>query len=484
MKYTGILIMLLNANLYAQNFTNNWYFGDSAALNFSSGIPEPIEGSQLVSREACCSISDSSGNLMFYSSSYTVWNINNEIMVNGEHLGGSELGNYPSTISNGCVVLQKPLSKNLYYIFISDGQKLIYSIIDMNLNGGDGEVISKNQLLIDTLAGEKIAAAKHANGRDWWIFIHETISSNFIKFLITPYMIEGPYIQSIGKDYNLLLNPIGEMLFSQQGDKLISVTASGIIDLFDFDRCSGELSNWIDLRNIDINEAYGASFSSDGCYIYLSKYNEPSQIYQFNLCRSDIIESRILIFENPFPDYFIGQHQLGPDNKIYIPFSYKMAPSDIYELQNMNLNVINNPDANGLDCLFDTANISLGGHKSLLGLPNFPNYNLGALAGSECDTIIAGINHIDKVPDEINIYPNPASNTINILMPAKYLSESQGDLNITIYNNIGQLVKEIHLNNISEIISFNIDELSSGFYTIRLMQKSSLISSENFSIIK
>jgi hypothetical protein len=46
-------------------------------------------------------------------------------------------------------------------------------------------------------------------------------------------------------------------------------------------------------------------------------------------------------------------------------------------------------------------------------LPNHPNYDLGRLLGAPCDTLTA----IEEVvaPDHFRIYPNPASESINIV---------------------------------------------------------------------
>jgi len=53
---------------------------------------------------------------------------------------------------------------------------LWYSVIDMNLNGGNGSVVQNNVILFnDTLSTSGPQAVKHANGRDWWIIEHKTI---------------------------------------------------------------------------------------------------------------------------------------------------------------------------------------------------------------------------------------------------------------------------------------------------------------------
>ena len=76
--------MLLSNIVIAQKQGNIWLFGEGAGLNFNSGNPIPISGGQVYGMptqvgdypydEGCTSISDSSGNLLFYSNGMRVWN--------------------------------------------------------------------------------------------------------------------------------------------------------------------------------------------------------------------------------------------------------------------------------------------------------------------------------------------------------------------------------------------------------------------------
>src|SRR4029077_8875761 len=97
--------------------------------------------------------------------------------------------------------------------------------------------------------GEKLAAVKHANGRDWWIITHATDSAIFRVFLLTPDTVFLNSNQSIGTDpypgYYVFWG--GEMISSPSGNKLGLVGEDGVINMFDFDRCSGTFSNFIDL---------------------------------------------------------------------------------------------------------------------------------------------------------------------------------------------------------------------------------------------
>jgi hypothetical protein len=54
----------------------------------------------------------------------------------------------------------------------------------------------------------------------------------------------------------------------------------------------------------------------------------------------------------------------------------------------------------------------LGGKRTYHGLPNNPNYELGPLAGSICDTLTAIDEH--HATKEFSVYPNPAQSECTV----------------------------------------------------------------------
>jgi hypothetical protein len=55
----------------------------------------------------------------------------------------------------------------------------------------------------------------------------------------------------------------------------------------------------------------------------------------------------------------------------------------------MYLSVINYPDSLGIACNYEPFSFYLGGKRTYWGLPNNPDYDLPALAGSPCDTLVS-----------------------------------------------------------------------------------------------
>ena len=58
---SGLLVLVWTTQLFAQHESDNWYFGDHAGLNFSTGLPVPLHDGQttaLNADEGVASISD------------------------------------------------------------------------------------------------------------------------------------------------------------------------------------------------------------------------------------------------------------------------------------------------------------------------------------------------------------------------------------------------------------------------------------------
>jgi hypothetical protein len=230
---------------------------------------------------------------------------------------------------------------------------------------------------------EKLNAVLHADGKSWWVLIHDSDNDDFFTYLFRGTGISGPQVQSIGTAYGAALgNPygsIGEMTFSPDGTKLLSVGVLGYIDLYDFDRCTGQLSNWIPLgaiAPIGVNNNYGCSFSPDGTKIYVSEGFNPSgdRLFQFDLNAPNILASKTELFRDTMGMVF-GQHQLGPDGKIYITGK----DTTLSNPGNFALSVVNDPNQPGMACNYTHLSLPLHGLRTSFNLPNLPNYNLGPL---------------------------------------------------------------------------------------------------------
>jgi len=369
MKQIYLLILLLLSNIgFSQNEANVWYFGNNAGLDFNSGTPVALTNGQMATLEGCASIANNSGQLQFYTDGVTVWNKNHSIMANGTELKG----HFSSTQS--AIIIPLPSSNTQYIIFtVDDGASfdgLNYSVVDMSLNGGLGEVTLKNvQLIAPTL--EKVTAVKHNNGNDIWVVTHERGSNAFYAYLVTNTGVQStPVITNIGFVYNGISfsENAGYMKASPNGQRLAMVfpKPSNGLQLFDFDNATGVVSNHINVYDVPgAFRPYGVEFSPSGDILYVSG---TGGISQFDITFSnpfDIITS-VTFLSNEIADNFWRAMQLAPDEKIYIT---RMADDNVPDINT--LSVINEPDVLGAGCNFQLDTISLGTGVAQSGLPPF-----------------------------------------------------------------------------------------------------------------
>ena len=99
--FTAVLclfITLLPIKASCQKQANVWYFGDHAGLDFKTGSPVALSNGALKTDEGCASISDTAGNILFYTDGITVYNKKDTSMPNGTGLNGHSSSTQSSII--------------------------------------------------------------------------------------------------------------------------------------------------------------------------------------------------------------------------------------------------------------------------------------------------------------------------------------------------------------------------------------------------
>jgi hypothetical protein len=309
---------------------------------------------------------------------------------------------------NEVLIINKPGNDNQYYVFsigvtgTSGDYGLYYSIVDMSLDSGNGAVVQKNIQLLNFKCTDGLIAVKHGNGRDWWIFAKrwDFVNNTFYRFLITPFGISNSFQQNIGNSTD---NGFTRMQFSHRGDKLLVYTYTGLMELCDFDRCTGLISNPQIVYTESIPPPWRgfwtSAFSPNDSILYMCSIllqpGDSSRLYQFDLTSADISNSVDTLWETS-DDIQMGQMKVAPDNKIYLSSNfYGGYPygDTAYYTTNMNLSVINDPNVLGGGCNLQPFSFYLGGKRCYFGLPNNPYYELGPDSGSICDTLNVGIEN-------------------------------------------------------------------------------------------
>ncbi len=363
MRYHIILLFFL-LPLYgqAQKQGNIWYFGHNAGLDFNAGTPVPLLDGQLNIWEGCATIADNNGNLLFYTDGIRVWNRNHQIMPNGTGLMGDN-----SATQSG-VIVPYPGNPDLYYIFTVDleaGAKgLRYSLVDITLEGGLGDVTSKNIPLLSS-STEKITAVHHQNKKDIWVIAHAWNSDAFYVWLVNETGIAvAPNVTNIGSVHSgNPINSIGYLKASPDGSKiaLAAYFQAKFVEVFDFDNAAGTISNPIKLAGFSFFAIgpYGVEFSPNGKLLYIAEAQGLTNLYQFDLSSSNsatIASSRKTLSS----DLNFGALQLATDGKIYLARD-----------ESPYLGVINSPNNIGAASGFVLNGLLLGGRSSRLGLPTF-----------------------------------------------------------------------------------------------------------------
>ena len=415
------------------NPSSVWYFGSDAGLDFKTDPPTVLLDGKVNTSEGCASISDTSGNLLFSTDGITIWAKDQSVMPNGTSL----LGNPSSTQS--AIIVPAPGNANLYYVFAvnaTPNATVTYSIVDITLNGGLGNVNStKNQVLLSGTE-EVVTSIKATNGNYWWIVTHKSLTNSYYAFKLTTSGLDiaNPVISSVGFTTTVSGGEIGYLKANSQGTQIAECfyISGAKCQVFDFDANTGIVSN---PNIISQAQAYGCEFSPNGHLLYVSSWE--STFKQYDLTNS-----------NSAYTLTTGANaavQLGPNGKIYVA-----------NYNGTSLGVISNPDVVGSGCNYNTNGQSLGGKVSQGGLPN----------------IIASF-----VATQLNPPPVPVATAATSVIATGFAANWNASTGATGYyldiatdNSFTNFVSGYNNKDVSNVTTYSISALTTGttyYYRIR-----------------
>ncbi len=395
-------------------------------MHFSSETLEISTTDRLLSYfRTNANMTSASGGLLLSSNGASVGNAMGNTMLNGSGLNPSwYTSQYPGGIHipQANLILPWPDHAGKYFLIhgTEDDQvtttayRLYLTVVDLALDGGLGGVTEKNTVLIeDTLVEGRLAAVKHANGRDWWVLCHKAFSDLYYRLLVSPQGVSVDGMQAIGRVRN---HANGQSCFSPDGTKYAYYRGgpSGL-ELFHFDRCTGLLSDpvFAEVPYIILG-GIGMAFSPSGHMVYTTTFGS---VYQLDTEASDLQASMVHLADwdstySPSPPFatMFDIAQLAPDGKIYISTGNGT----------FHLHVIHNPDEPGLACNLEQHGVELPRYF-MNSLPNHPNYHLGALSGTVCDSL--GLSTLTPGPSPkerggVRAYPNPSDGRFMLGYPA------------------------------------------------------------------
>jgi hypothetical protein len=160
--------------------------------------------------------------------------------------------------------------------------------------------------------------------------------------------------------------------------------------------------------------------------------------------------------------------QLAPNGKIYNSTNHIFGATDV-------LNVINSPNNLGLACDFRQHQIQLPTFNG--ALTNYPNFRLGALHGSSCDTLTP-TNEVNNTPlGKLRIYPNPANDILKIDLTMRDY-HYQGRVAVVLYDILGQEMKRHIVSDFASIVHLDVSKLATGTYILGLEVEGQVVGSE------
>lgn len=359
-----VFVFLTFLPVLAQKRAANWYFGRNAGISFANNTVTTLTNGVQDAYEACASISDLNGNLLFYTDGSTLWTREHTVMNNGSGLGGNK------SATQGALIVPKPGSKNIYYLFTIDDTinntfNLKYSVVDMALENGLGAVTStKNVLLIGGIS-ERMTATNTSGANGVWVLVRDADAAKFYSILVDANGVStNPITSTVGSSTsNSTGVQVGQMKFSPDGTYLAwACRTDRFVELLRFNKTDGSVSNnWSRKINYYMtNELpYGVEFAADGSRLYVSLGF--LGVYQYDMAMS-VNESLLKASGTKISSSGAQGFglQLAPNGKIYVAtFSSQIHAIDV-------------PEAIPSQVGFQTGVLSFtAGKFSRDGLPNF-----------------------------------------------------------------------------------------------------------------
>ncbi len=405
-----VYAFFLCPSLWAQGEGNIWmadglpFGGTGYGLRFTAGGPVTFDlGTDgLAGIRASQALCDSDGNPLFYTGggSCKVYDRLGNVMSNGSGLQYPTAG---TTYSIAPLIAAHPGNPERYYIFYQKNGNVYYSLVDMSLNSGLGDVVEKN-ISINGFSGpaalattSKITLVQGCSGI--WLVVRSKNAAQFRSYeLRDTGLVKEPVISHEGNFPVSWYNGdviSGKLKATPDGLRLAATVSKfyndlgnaypqpkGGIELYDFEKCSGLLSN---AMVIDSSQHYdGLALSPDNSKLYASSGTD---VYQFDISLSspaDIMASRTFMLSNTtMPVWVIGcgycdtfrrditDLKLASDGKVYMGNNRTECFGCMPESLQNAYHSIEAPDVAGIAALpvTDAVLYPMGGYHIGLDLP-------------------------------------------------------------------------------------------------------------------
>jgi gliding motility-associated-like protein len=311
-----------------QSLIQNLFFSSDeniTKLNFSTAPPNITYTGISDGFEAIAHVEDN-GAILFYVNANGVYRGDNTIMPGSTGI----IANNSSAEINVC---QIPGDPDKYYILYNAEtcSPVYYSIVDMSLLGGIGDVIDLNTLIDNGNYGEGLEIVRIPGTNNYW-FVTYDCDNGIELFEITAAGIQ-PGNMVLPFDNNI--NDVRGELDYHNGKVALAAAyaANQNVAIFDLDEAAGTASN---LVTLDISGAYGVEFSPDGTKLYITQwYTIGTNLYQYDFNTGNLTNYSISIPNglNGWGSNGFGQIEMGTDGRLYIVCD---GSNNIFVIENPN----------------------------------------------------------------------------------------------------------------------------------------------------
>lgn len=310
-----------------------WRFGNGVGIDFgtSGATAVPFAGSGVAS-EGSTVVTDTEGNLQFWSNGQAIFNRDDDVMPNGGGLSGNPSAT--QTVASFPAIDQP----GIYFVVTTTGTagdpaagRLAYSVVDMSLDGGRGDVVAGQKDLplgAPGTASEALTAIPNADGTGFWVL---TFTQGSPDFLAHPFGSAGPAGPPVVSQMDSPHLPFyGSINVSADLTQLVSLASAnnGATDvrLVDFDAATGAATERI-AWSLPVGAGTGATgytadFSPSGDYVYATKIFSGGRLYRYDIVNNTTpfdLESNVEALGSIGTNG--GQVRRAPDGRMYVAAS-------------------------------------------------------------------------------------------------------------------------------------------------------------------
>ncbi|MCC7466569.1 MAG: T9SS type A sorting domain-containing protein [Saprospiraceae bacterium] len=458
--FIALLICLFSITSSAQKEAWNWHFGSYNTLRFTENSVTVEANNNLRSRKSPFSMSDSEGNLLFYG------RLGNEIYGNNVH-AGAIYNRFHTPMPNGSMhayetslqsatAFPKPGSAHQYYVVNlsaeapNAGRTFRYSVIDMDLDNGRGDVSQKDIFIANYLL-DGLSVTKSVGQESFWIstirYLYPISDIDYVVDLqiyradSNGIQLWSAYEDTSSLGYNhLKFSPSGRFLHHRN-------------KVYDFDPVLGEVTGYRNIGNYEFTSIFNdkSEFSADSKVLYTFGPSTTGYcIAQYDLTKANPLEDVHIIEGNGSTTgcngLIKGGMQLGPDGRIYINVNFSSF-----------LNRIEHPEIIGPGCSYNANQLELNNYEFFYDFPIFPTNYLAASTTTNVSDLADA--------EEWQLFPNPVQDVFTLSSN----SNSPGNFQMTIFDSSGRILAYQSIN--APAFRVDMQAYPEGFYFVQVLSE-------------